>query len=396
MNTWDDDPEVTGRRHWPSPMPADPDGAHPEPLGLGDLLRVEAVRHEPDRDRILAAIREGQLRSSTDDVAQPTQVSSSLRARPRPLSGGAERRRWSRPATGSGRGRQSGSTPRRRLAWPLAAASVTVLALATVAGARMLGPEQSTSTTAPTPSGTSTLGPAVTIDGTSTPSSSTAPTTSAAPPTSTEQSAPSFPVADPGGGGQPSGGLADAVSIRVAPTGDATPVNLPRSGDRDWIVVGGRQDGVLVRAKSPSRPLGSVTVSGHGPSIVQGPYVVSWQGGSPEQSRSRETTWQSITAVDGRLRIAVPLRGDRFTVDLFAGTVKITGQVTVSLPGASSAPVRALLQPCRVDVCATVVSVSVDGSKLPGEPRSGELLIDLGPAHPGDAFGLGLAAVVLR
>ncbi len=189
--------------------------------------------------------------------------------------------------------------------------------------------------------------------------------------------------------------LSAAVSINVSPALWMAGLTLPRSGDRDWIAVGSRRDGQLVRARTAARALGTVAVSGYGPSIVDGPYQVSWSGGTPEQQRSGDITWQSITAVDGGLRITVPLHGDRFTVDLYAGTVKTTGLVRVQAPN-NPDTVSALLAPCSVDVCADVVSVSVDSSRLPGGGTRGDLIIDLGPAHPGVGLGLGLAAVVLR
>jgi hypothetical protein len=181
--------------------------------------------------------------------------------------------------------------------------------------------------------------------------------------------------------------------VRISPTGDGTRLSLPRNGDRDWIVVGGRRDGRLTRAKRPARPLGTVTVSSIGPSVAPGPYNISWLDGVPEQDAT-VGTWQSITA-DGRMRITVPLRGDRFTVDLFAGTMKTTGLVTVSLAGSSDA-VTTTVPSRSADTCADVISVTVDSSRLPGGGASGEMVIDLGPARPGNGQGLGLAAVVLH
>ena len=180
--------------------------------------------------------------------------------------------------------------------------------------------------------------------------------------------------------------------------GDGTRLDLPRGAqDLDWIVVGSRQDGALIRAKESGSPLGTVTVSGDGPSVGPGPYLISWGGGSPEPSRTTDSTWQAVPAATGRLRITVPTRGGRFTVELFAGTMKTTGLVSVSMPG-STATVTSLLQPCERDACAHHVSVAVDSSRLPGGGRSGDLVIDLGSAVTGGGGGggLGLAAVVLQ
>jgi hypothetical protein len=397
VNAWEDGVGSPGdreglpprRRHRldgvPGGDPQQPE--HPEAAEwLGDLLRVEAAQHEPDRDRILALMTEREQAEydvpasvSSLGVRRRDQVSREGRGRGRPASGGG------------------------RMAWPLVAAGVAVLTMATVAGARVLAPGEDTKTTTTpevTPTSSTSLGPPVSIDprtsqaggGTTASSTGTSPS-----PSSSSGTSPSTTWTSQAQGSQPPPGLpGGAVSIRVMPTGEGTRLALPRSSsDRDWIAVGSRGDGKLVRAKNPSRPLGTVTVSGYGPSIVQGPYQVSWSGGLPEQERTVDTTWQSITAVDGRIRMTVPPRGDRFTIDLFAGTVKTTGLVRVSFGGSADA-VETQLKQCGRDICPAVVSITVDSARLPGGGMSGDLVIDLGPARPGDGLGLGLAAVVLH
>lgn len=339
-------------------------GPEDRPQWLTDLLHGEANRHEPDRASILRMIEE---REAAERSAAPRRPAGRSE-RPAPVAG------------------------RRRIAWPVAAAAVTALTMATVAGARTLVPApDQTGTATATTTGDHILGPPLSID-TSAPDTpdaaeTTAPATG---PSSANVAAPN--ATSPGHPGTP---VADAVSIRVAPTPDGTRLTLPRGDDRDWILVGSRADGRTIRAKKPTRPLGSVTVSGYGPSIVDGPYRISFTGGAPEQSRDDDHTWQSITAVDGRLRITVPLQGDRFTVDVYAGTIRAAGQVGVQVLGSGAEPVRAQLAPCQRDVCPTIVSVTVDGAALPGG-GSGELAIDLGPAVPGSGLGIGLAAVVLH
>jgi hypothetical protein len=347
----------------------------PSATGLGRLLRDEAAQHEPDIDRILtrmSAVQRDEAEKRTD---------------PRGRSGPLPRAGRAGAPAGTARGRARG-----RLAWPVAAAGVTVLTVATVAAAHVL--------TAPA-DGAATVSPAVS---TSSSSLSTAVSIAKPTPSGSPSAAPSQPTGsapDTATAGQtqalatsaPSP-LSNAVSIAVAPKPFGASLTLP-GGTRDWIAVGSRKDGVLVRAKNPTRALGTVTVSGYGPSVVDGPYQVAWGGGVPEQDRAGDITWQSITAVDGRLRITVPLKGDRFTVDLYAGTVKTTGRVQVQASGGAGA-VSATVPPCSVDVCADVVSVTVDSAKLPGGGASGDLVIDLGPAQPGVGLGLGLAAVVLR
>jgi hypothetical protein len=71
--------------------------------------------------------------------------------------------------------------------------------------------------------------------------------------------------------------------------------------------------------------------------------------------------------------------------------------VTVRLSGSGPVtPATAIVPPCRTDVCADVVSVSVDASRLPGGGTSGELVIELGAERSQGGPGLGLAAVALR
>jgi hypothetical protein len=343
--------------------------------GLGRLLRDEAAQHEPDIDRILtrmSAVQRDEADKRTD---------------PRPRTGPLPRAGRAGAATDTARGRARG-----RLAWPVAAAGVTVLTVATVAAAHVLtAPADGVATVSPAvPTSSSSLSTAVSIakpTPSGSPSAAPSKPTGSAPDTATAGQTQAQVTSAPSP-------LSNAVSITVAPKPFGASLTLP-GGARDWIAVGSRKDGVLVRAKDSARALGTVTVSGYGPSVVDGPYQVSWSGGVPEQDRAGDITWQSITAVDGRLRITVPLKGDRFTVDLYAGTVKTTGRVQVEAPGGAGA-VSATVPPCSVDVCADVVSVTVDSAKLLGGGASGDLVIDLGPARPGVGLGLGLAAVVLR
>jgi hypothetical protein len=377
---------------WSATRPGGEEPLAEGPDWIGDLLRFEAARHEPDRDRILSlmAAREH------DEFPIPATVSS-LDDRRRD-QGQRARRAWHR--SGGGRGSRAAEPERAsgggRVGWPLVAASVAVLTMATVAGARVLAPQESDGTDLPTPAATSrALAPPVTINGPQTAGPTTAMSSRAT--SASRSGAPSSTWTAPNRGAQmTSGKLSDAVSIQLSPTGGGTQLALPRSStERDWIAVGARQDGKLVRRKDPTRALGDVTVSGYGPSIVYGPYQVSWTGGVPEQNRAIDGTWQSITAVDGRIRITAPLHGDALTIDLFAGTVRTTGMVRVQV-GKASDEVTGLVPPCGTDICADIITVTVDSAKLPGGGRSGDLVIDLGPARPGDGLGLGLAAVVLR
>lgn len=415
MNGWEDGAGSPGGDERP-PLQPHPSGGIPmdwssgrraadhredddAPEWVGALLRMEAARHEPDRDRILSLM----AARDRDEYDAPATVSS-LDARRRERARQESRLRGRRVGRLGlrRRGADGAASGGGRVAWPLVAASFAVLTMATVAGARAFAPAEggagtvtATADATPTPT-SSVLAPPVTIDGTPTGAAPSTPAPSTTAPSSRDTSpSTSGPAPDPGGRA-PAATLREVTWIGITPTGDGTQLSLPRSaGERDWIAVGSRQDGRLVRKKDPRVALGDVTVSGYGPSIVQGPYRISWTGGTPEQDRPLDTMWQSITAVDGRLRITAPLHGDRMTIDLFAGTVKTTGLVRVFVAGSSDV-VSQTIEPCAVDICPTVVTVHVDASRLPGGGTSGDLVIDLGPARPGVGLGLGLAAVVLR
>jgi hypothetical protein len=402
-----------GMRDWDDGVgaPRDQDGRDVAAEGwVGDLLRAEAARHQPDRDRIMAAIVE---RRRADRAVAGTVSPLDGRRRLQASRRAGDDLRDAHDLRHLGDAHDLGDVHdlrglgdagdlgdarsvrgRARFAWPMVAASVAVLTMATVAGARALAPDASpdtTTTVSPALPGNSTLGPAITIEGSPTPDG---PGTRTSSPTSSSEiaSADGSPASTTATTKtKPAISLSRAVSVRTSPTGDGTRLSLPRNGDRDWIAVGG-QDGRLVRAKRPDRPLGTVTVSGAGPLVASGPYDLSWQDGVPVPNAA-VGTWQSITA-DGRMRITVPLRGDRFTVDLFAGTVKAAGLVSVSLAGSSGAVTTSM--PSCSATCAEVISVTVDSSQLPGGGTSGELIIDLGPARPGNGGRLGLAAVVLH
>jgi hypothetical protein len=334
---------------------------------IGDLLREEALRHEPDLGRITARIAEQGAGGRRDDTAEHPGTVRTTRS------------------TKLGVARLRGNV-HRPFARPLAAAFGTVLVVATVTATGTLASLwDSEARATPILVGDASNSPNTIddIDPAHTGASTATSGTNASEDGKETTSAAGTPA------------LADAVSIAVAPSAWMTRIDLPGDDDRDWIVVGSRNDGKLIRAKRPTRSLGTVDVSGYGPSIVDGPYQVSWTGGSPEQERSESLTWQSITTVDGRLRITVPLQGDRFTVELYTGTVKTTGRVRVQAPN-SSGTVASTLKPCKREVCADVVSVTVDSSKLSGGGTSGDLIIDLEAAKPGTGLGLGLAAVVLR
>jgi hypothetical protein len=147
--------------------------------------------------------------------------------------------------------------------------------------------------------------------------------------------------------------LAGAVMIGVSPVAGGTEVTFPRAGDRDWIVLGSRPDGVAVRNKRPSQALGTVTTPGAAASVVDGPYRIAYTGGVPQQSSAGAGTWQLVTADKSSQQVTVPLHGGTFTVDLFAGTVRTTGVVTVRLSGSGPVtPATAIVPPCRADVCA--------------------------------------------
>lgn len=359
---------------------------------LAAALRDEGERHEPDRARISAAIAAGMHgRAAVDPVdAEVTHLTP-------PAEAGATHQ--VAPA-GRARARATSRAPLGRAGRPLLAAAAAALLVAGVAGARLAGGHGELAGTvtpagasgvqaAPTPSRATPTGTSATPAARPTASDPTTQAGSRTAPkgTSTPRVVPPVPTAT----------LAEAVTIDVRAAAPGTSLHLPRPGDRDWIVVGGRNDGVTVRAKRPARRLGSVEVRGGG-AVVDGPYRLGWQDGSPEQERDGAGTWLQA-ASGGLIRTGVPLEGDSFTVELYLGTVRAAGTVTVGVPAVPGAGrIVATLPGCSADVCPDVVTVTVDGARLPAGATTGELLIEVAAGRPGagSLSGPGLAAVVLR
>ncbi|HET9655547.1 MAG TPA: hypothetical protein VFP72_09350 [Kineosporiaceae bacterium] len=341
---------------------------------LGDLLRREAEQYEPDRARILARMAEGE------------RALAEIKERK------GRRRGWLQRAfvpqrTGA---RQSGGLG-GHFAWPVVAAGLAVVTVAGVAGARVVaGHSPVPAPPAATATGARSLGPALTLP--SETASARATTTAAPTPTVTPST--STPA-------KPSTSTAVAlwpnVWIGVQPVPNGAQVSFPRPGDKDWLLIGSRSDGKVVRMKSASRPITSVTASGNGAGIVDSPFRINFTGGIPESARDGDVTWQSASAVDGRIQVVIPLRPDKFTLDLFTGTVKTSALVKVRLEGGSTQQLtQNLLQACSTDVCPGVASVYVDASYLPADMPATNLVVEIVPEHPGSGLGFGLAAVAVR
>lgn len=339
---------------------------------LGDLLRREAERYEPDRARILARMAEGE------------RALAEIKERR------GRRRGWLRRAfvpqrTGV---RQSGGLC-GQFAWPVVAAGLAVVTVAGVAGARVVaGDSPVPAPPAVTAPGARSLGPALTLPSETARATATAVPTPTVTPSTSPSARPSTSAAAT---------LWPSVWVGVQPVPNGTQASFPRPGDRDWMLIGSRSDGRVVRMKNASRPITGVTASGNGPGIVDGPFRINFTGGIPESAREGNVTWQAVTAVNGRVQVVVPLRPERFTLDLFTGTVKTSALVKVRLEGGSTQQLtQSTLQPCTTDVCPDVASVNVDASYLPADMPATNLVVEIVPEHPGSGLGFGLAAVAVR
>jgi hypothetical protein len=113
----------------------------------------------------------------------------------------------------------------------------------------------------------------------------------------------------------PTPGGRDDAAVSLA---DDDPVELALATPRylDWVVVGGRADGVTVRAK---RPVGGAALTAGPPpstSVAPSGGTVSWSDGVPEQSRTA-TTW--LAAERGAWRVTVAGAGTRRVLQVHAG-----------------------------------------------------------------------------
>ena len=374
----------------------------PTPEQVRDLLLAEALTHRPDADRILARV-------ARERGPRPGAAPSSR----------ARRRGGPQPVARSRPGRRLGLQFASAAA--VAALVVTVavtqrwtagpdgggpLGTATVAGEHV-SPASSASTSGPgtatARSGTATAGsgagePATAL-GTPTATVATPPATGRTAPTggppaggrpaSTGTAGSGTAGSGTAGGGGPAAGL--PVHVTALPTGTA--VDLPRPGDRDWLVLGGRNDGRVVRMKAGTGEIGGASMAGEGAAVASGPLLVSWRGGSPEQDRTGDGTWWTVPAGAGRLEVVVRLARPG-TVDLYVGVTGVPeGAATVAAslprPAGGGVPAGMLTGSATLPAGAALVSLTATAVDA-GQP------LTLVLAAPGTRGTLAVSAVAVR
>lgn len=341
----------------------------PDPDQVRELLRREADAHRPDVEGILARVEQARTRGPG--------VPGAFRAVP-------------------GGGRPGG--------WdvPLACAAVAALLVVGVATAQRLP----TRDPAGPPAG---AGPTVGGTAVADPVPATAPTASRTPSRTSSRPGPA-PSGDRSGTAAPSSTRRHLPSVVTPPTtrapdvaepvlhltsvGRGTEVTLPRAGDRDWMIVGARRDGKVIRAKSGTGEIVGVSPEGADATVVPGPLRVAWSGGAPEQDRSGVTTWWSVPSGTARQQIVVRLR-EPATIDLFVGVggpgegPRGTLVAAVSAPGRGPAldgPSATLAVPSSDG--AAVVSVRVD-DVVPGST----VTLTLSGARDGGELAVSAVAV---
>jgi hypothetical protein len=272
--------------------------APPEPPidpTLGDLLKAEADRYEPDLDRIMDRIR-------TTQSSSPTAV----RVGPRRRSG------WLIPA--------------------VAAGLVVLIAGAITAVDRF----HSSPTSAPLQVATepaSTTAPSTAMPSHKA-SQPTAPTvtssTPAKPPKSHTSKAP-----PPSGPNPPAAGI--QLDFQAATPGQS--VTLPGSST-DWIVAGGAPGPQTVRNKDGDQLISGPHVTGNPTSsAVPGPFKMSWTDGIPDNIQPTSTQWLSVHGIPNGpktgMLINVPASSKSSTLVLYLGATGTDGQLVATLDGQS-------------------------------------------------------------
>ncbi|MDQ1287778.1 MAG: hypothetical protein QG622_1343 [Actinomycetota bacterium] len=345
----------------------------PDAEQVRHLLRREAASHEPDADGILHRVEEAR------------------RHRPDP---------------------DAGRYPSRtRLGWelPLAWATAAALLVIGVAAVQRLPGEDAVSSPSTVPS-SSTLGSAstgafVAASGSTSatpsggwrsqgaPSSAATATRTAVTPPAATPPAVTSPVATSSVATVPTG-MAGTPVVRLSPASDGTEVRLPRAGDRDWVLVGSRRDGKVVRAKDGSEEIVDVSAHGALASVVPGSWRLSWTGGSPEQDRSGASTWSSVPSGSGHQQVVVRLRSPG-TIDVYLGARTPSGTASVTLMAVVTPPAGSASRERSVRTAmpsgGAVASVRV-GDAAPGST----VTITLSGGNGGNGGELALSAVVVR
>lgn len=332
--------------------------SEPDDAALGALLRAEGERYAPDAVRIRSRIDAG-------------------------LAAGAER----------------AVPPRLRLLPPLAVAGAVAATLVGVVVLVERAPERTppalttsaaaVSTSAPTSSAPSTSGRPVQSPAVPSPShdsgaprssehpsptvSVTRPTTSAAPTSASSQA--------------PTGSRTRAVATTVA----ALPgrLGLPVAGGevRDWVVVGARNDGKLVRQKNGAGLIAAPEVVAGSAEPASAPVNVTWSGGIPEQDRTDNGKWWTAPSAPTVFRVRLGALDRPSKVTLYLGATGTTVQVRASVDGLSGTGTSASVSPGA----KAAVTIQLD------QPAVGHTVtIEVGAGDSSTEGTISLAAVVLR
>ncbi len=146
-------------------------------------------------------------------------------------------------------------------------------------------------------------------------------------------------------------------------------VQLGPTGHLDWVVVGSRNDGKIVRMKAGT---GRLTVAApSGALTTPGLIPILWSGGSPEQDRTDNSNWWTATSSPSSFVVEVAGADNASEVVLYAGsTSSLVVTVTVSGRGTTQRVV-----PASFLGSAAKVTVS-----LTGADRGRDTTITLGAA----------------
>jgi len=212
--------------------------------------------------------------------------------------------------------------------------SVATAAVATVAVA---APQTPTAppTLEPTASASGTPGPGAEVPAqtgspTATPKpdqatpQSTVTGSPAAPPTTS-----GTPIGQPGGVVTTSASSGPQVDVVLPTSTQALAVNLAAPELLDWLAVGTRSDGVLVRAKRAAAAPVLTLERVPGATVTPSPFRVSWTGGLPEQDRKGASTWSTVPAGSG-WTIDVAPSAQPLRVVIYTGSADLAASLTVS------------------------------------------------------------------
>ena len=200
---------------------------------------------------------------------------------------------------------------------------------------------------------------------------------------------PAAGAVDPATAAADAPGAAPGVTIASLATGTA--VTLPGSPARDWVAVGARRDGKLIRDKSGNGAILQVTGQGATPVPTAGPLLVSWSGGSPEQDHVDAPSWWAVPAGDGSWRIVVRV-DSAGTVTLVAGTAGVPAAARATLTAALTGPdgaATATRRTARLPAGAALATITV-----PAAAAGGTLTLTLSASGSGGV--LAVSAVTVR